>query len=218
MNPGPPCSLGDQRSCPCAMPLPDLHPRTLPSSRMSVVDDHGQHPCLTYGGLVCRKHVFGFVDIWSGVLSRLESKREMNAILSESRTIYGRFAYLATLMVERREKAVAEDLMRGPKSLTMPRQKLHAAHGRGSRSLEGRPFDSTMTLKSSVGLCDAGRPGYQWLPPSATPVTCAQWSRPLYVAINRIALVGLCNARTLRALYRIRLSHTLCIQHSVQWG
>ena len=37
----------------------------------SVVDDHSQPMRQTYNHLVCRKYVFGFVDIWGGILSRI---------------------------------------------------------------------------------------------------------------------------------------------------
>lgn len=102
-----------------------------------MVNDHGQPARRTYGRLGRRKHVFGFVDVWGGILSRLQPKDE-SAMLNKSRTIYGRFAYLATLMVESVcdvKVAAEEELMHGSESSTMSHPKT-PSHGRGPQLLD----------------------------------------------------------------------------------
>ena len=64
----------DQRSSLYEMRQSDLHPQTLPSielypgQRSAII---GQLIRQTYSYLVYRKYVFGFVDIWGGILSRV---------------------------------------------------------------------------------------------------------------------------------------------------
>ena len=64
-----------------------------------MVGDYGHPVRQTYGCLVCRKHVFCFIDIWRGILGLFQPEYETTVILDKTRTIYGRFAYLVTLMV-----------------------------------------------------------------------------------------------------------------------
>ena len=87
-------------------------------------------------------------------------------MLGKPQTIYGRFAYLATLMVasELDVKATAE----GPTSIgKLPRRFVQKPppHSRGSRLLDSHPlsqlFDSAMTPQSSIGLYDAQEPEFQ---------------------------------------------------------
>ena len=120
--------------------------------------------------------------------------------------MYGRFAYLATLMVESgldingRYRSLFDARSRkshdvSSKKITL-KSRLLATRFACARSTPWLHYDTYF----SVGLHDAGGSKCRKFSPLASLVTCVLGSRlPLYVAINRFALACHCSPHVLPA-------------------